>query len=871
MPKEKTFKIPPPPPRIINYGKNSQIESQTTFQQKPNKLYQPYNPISFTHKCNLNIQALFSTLENELYINSKIACDRFEIKNIYTFINSHTSSQNQKIINQQEWTIFIGSNICFARNKKFQSFFTHSNNINIIHLIIQTFISHLQLEDKIKEFENKLQKCQRDIKSTKSKLYNTTRTLKNTENTIEPYKQQLYDLLDIKDNLIYKHSMDLKTIANLKHKLTYKTEKEGKLLDISKKDLPNSIYSDIYLTSHSISYENTSKVVEIICNTLKLDVKVKKKTQVSKIINSSIQQNTEKWNTMLNGQPCSIGFDIATQETFPNLIIVYKFPINKKYPQVLNQIENYQQKGYSFGHVKEWEHTELHYHTSNLIKLNHKNGKIVADAVSEEIDKTQVLPLWFNVDGGSENTGNINGALAILKSMGFTTFAIICSAHKLHNTFEHACKWLPKNTCKTIDWIIRYIRNNWKMIHVYNIKKPALALSSRWLTYIKGAMWVLEHKIQIKSLIKSLEEKGKKAKRAKTTLEMNEFWVNCHILAGFGDLFFIPAYTWIQVDQGRRAPLMLQQISKWSVLLTHISNNPREYFATTFSIAEKLSVCTATIEESIKNFAKEANTRILEYFKPWLRPPLTLATINDHESAKVLLTDIIENPKAYDLHGFLSKEILSEFITYANSENSNINNYVDLNQWFVSVFGSCCVHNVDNERAFCLMRYLRTSKYLANNNLISGLIETSIQKNIPKHIDFITGLILDTKLDDDELQEMLTDIITSSTVKDSEIIIDNSQLIQSNGISQNNATQNIQPELISNSEVQSTTTNSVNPFDLLKSAIYVLMSGIHQTVQAIANKLISYKKQFILNECLDTTFPTNKLHPFETLVSCACV
>ena len=443
--------------------------------------------------------------------------------------------------------------------------------------------------------------------------------------------------------------------------------------------------------------------------------------------------------------------------------------------------------------------------------------------------------------------------------------------------------------------------------------KPKLALKSRWLTFIEGALWVLKHKADIKVLVKDDASIGKKAERARLTLDSSDFWVNCHIMAGFGDLFFMPAHTWVQIDQGRRAPLMAQQVTKWMILLTHVESNPEKYFQSTIEIANKLNVSPIATIESIKLFAAEAKTRISQYFNPWLQPPLTLATMNDHDSAKVLLTEVRKNPEKYDLHGFLSEQVLSEFVAYVQGNDSNIMKYPTLGKWFVVVFGSCCVHNIDCERAFCLMRYLRHSKLSGSDHLISGLIEQAIQKKtLSVGIDFLTGLVDEGQLErmtTQELQDMLLDTLNCEipimnvqdvvTLKVQPRIIEHEEegveyrqleegtiedLLGAYDLTRGDleTNQTVDPIVRQSSESTIQSEKSVdeptnykealNPFQLLQSALSILLLGAQETVLVIANQLnsLTWKKQLVLNGCLDMSFTEEKVHPFETLVHCAC-
>ena len=325
---------------------------------------------------------------------------------------------------------------------------------------------------------------------------------------------------------------------------------------------------------------------------------------------------------------------------------------------------------------------------------------------------------------------------------------------------------------------------------------------------------------------------GVKSDRVKSTFSSAEFWINCHILAGFGDLFFIPAFTWIQIDNGRRASLMLEQVTKWLVLLKDIQKRPDEYFTKTLEHCVTLNICKHTVLQCIKNFAKECHIRIAEYFQPWFQPPLLLATINNHTSAKVLLQQIYNAPDEFDLHGFNTGDIFKEFLSYVGSDNAELKSFPSLHQWYACVFGTCVVHNIDCERAFSVMRYITHTKINANETLKSSLMQQSLGENLSDiqnaDLYYCSGVLQQLKLDENDVQSDIDNDVRVNMLVD-----------QLSDISQFESEQRNSQNIYSTTPLTLPTIEKKTPIPiLLQTAVNILLQGV-QYVQHVVASVVS--------------------------------
>ena len=382
-------------------------------------------------------------------------------------------------------------------------------------------------------------------------------------------------------------------------------------------------------------------------------------------------------------------------------------------------------------------------------------------------------------------------------------------------------------------------------------------------------------------MIKSDDTTGKKAERAKQTVEDSKFWICCHIMAGFGDFFFLPAQSWIQVDQGRRAPLMSNQLTKWLVLLKSIEHDPSHYFRQTINYGYDNEVTSESIESMIQKFASTAQVFLQKYFGAWLEAPLTLAGIDDPQTARALLPDIMEHPDKYNLHGFLNQQVFDEFLEYSDKQDKLTHEvYPNLFSWFLKVFGSCVIHNIDCERAFSLMRYFVRTKQSADTTLLSFLIQNSLDPDPDDihSVDYVQGLLSENinDLEGQEVKDMITDLLNSWKAPEQDsleraITLSTEQLFK-HEFAKVKPVQQIQShEERSEKDVSMVQVDDIFKAVNIASAVLLLgMETLSAKIAAIMNTYCRFvNRQAVLNSCMEMTHPTDVLYNFETLIEAA--
>jgi len=148
------------------------------------------------------------------------------------------------------------------------------------------------------------------------------------------------------------------------------------------------------------------------------------------------------------------------------------------------------------------------------------------------------------------------------------------------------------------------------------------------------------------------------------------FLMECHIIEGFGDLFFFPAYTWCQMMGGLRAADMSSKILQWISLWRLIKSKPELFFT---------DVTDADVKRLLTHCANIAILSLQSRFGFWLQPPFCVAQVVHNQAyAKKLLLHIKNDPNSkcqFDVFGLLtSKIVFEEFQRYCQHPQLNTQN-----------------------------------------------------------------------------------------------------------------------------------------------------------------------------------------------------
>jgi hypothetical protein len=337
--------------------------------------------------------------------------------------------------------------------------------------------------------------------------------------------------------------------------------------------------------------------------------------------------------------------------------------------------------------------------------------------------------------------------------LGLRTFLAHCLLHILHNGVKTALtKGSGKDPTKQrqggnspviflLEQVSKNVRDNWDELKLMEegVSKPPEGCQTRWWSYGRVAIWLLQHHNSAYSAID---------KEIAGTREPSQAWVKLlkgltdetlltqvHILAEFGLAFCEHEFLFIESGDSRHALVIHERLEQAFCLLATIIGLPEKPTSPKPSSLQPATLSNESVLELINSFTKT----FADYFHVrtafWFEPPFLFASLHNpstrKDTAKKILRAFAEKrgkpefkSEHWDALGLLtSEELLADLRVLA--ETGELPERLRL--WVVGHFGRLPVGNAFMESVFqhikvsLIVKQIAAKPFMCSNVFDDGL------------------------------------------------------------------------------------------------------------------------------------------------------